>query len=532
MGKDTKLLRYFAPILIILTIVSMRIINAENLLDNADYFYLYNRARQLLVCIQDGNPLDFYYQDINGLGYGSSFFYGSLTLLPFLPLLNIGSTAFLNAYILIAGILFVIGTLYLSSKFTTKYVSVTCLFILSTFVVQMFSTTGLIANYFALGLSFLFIGCCIDFFRDNGKFIFASLLFFLILNTHLITAVLSFIICVFIFIVYFDKKYISNYIAFAIVTTVFCLHYIVMFVTHIDKGMLLGQTTTVFTNKAELLYKFCGSKFVFSDVLTYTILRVSNVQGYSIFGFGVLLISLIVIACNFFSLSKKELFCIICFVLGVFCGIDTIWLHLMQQVSVFFQFPLRYMFYLLLGFYIIVVRRINKHLLILMFVFSVPNLLLFGGESDFKLNNIGDLYNYQFMNGEYLYDNFEFDLDKFESSRKVVIDENKDTYTYVKDKDILYIKYDTDETHTLSIPKLYYKGYVCKNIDNQVELPVLNGNMQFINITIPANSRGIYAIYYDASWMPILQWLNYWLIAIIVGLYVFSDFRFKNQLNI
>ena len=193
MIKEKNNLRLFAPVLIMLFIVGHIITSANNLLGNEDYYFLYNRARQLLTCIQDGNSLGFFYNDFNGMGYGSSFFYGYLTLIPFLPLLNIISTVFLNAYIVVTGLVFCFGTLYLVSKFTDRYCEITCLYLLSTFVIEMFCATGLIVNYLAIGLSFFFIGTLVAFVRDNKRYVFSSILFFLILNTHIITAFFSFL---------------------------------------------------------------------------------------------------------------------------------------------------------------------------------------------------------------------------------------------------------------------------------------------------------------------------------------------------
>ena len=50
----------------------------------SDVAFLFNRVDQLRQIILDGNLLKgFFYNDFQGVGYGSSFFYGYLTLLPF-----------------------------------------------------------------------------------------------------------------------------------------------------------------------------------------------------------------------------------------------------------------------------------------------------------------------------------------------------------------------------------------------------------------------------------------------------------------
>ena len=529
---EEKIIKFFAPIFLMMTIIGFVIMGAENLLGNEDYYFLYNRARQLLSCIQDGAPIGFFYNDLNGVGYGSSFFYGYLTLIPFLPLLNISSTIFINSYLVVAGLVFCFGVLYLVSRFTDKYVFITCLFLLSTFVIEMFSATGLIVNYFAVGLSFFFIGTCIDFFRDDKKFIWSSILFFLILNTHTITAFLSFLICVFMFISYFDKKRIKDYCLFAFVTLLFCSYFIFTFITHIDLSMSLNKTTKEFIDVIAANDKqhnmFCGSSFAFCDVLTMNCLHISSINGYSFFGLGFLLVSIVVLLQSYKLLSKKEVLCLFGFVIGLILGINDIWVAIINRFNVPIQFPLRYMFYLLLGFYIIVCRRIeNKGIFIVLFLISIPNIMFrfHVGNVDLKMNTLAELYNHQMVNAEYLSDDFDFDLDTFERHRNEVVDEDGTQYVFVKDKDVLYVKFNTDEEHTLTIPKLYYNGYVCENTETHNQLQVNKGISQFISVTIPSNSRGIYAIYFDDTNLSRLQLVNYIFVVIVSGLFLFVDYQ-------
>lgn len=532
MIKEEKLLKFFAPMFLMMTIIGFVIMGAENLLGNEDYYFLYNRARQLLACIQDDSSLGFFYNDLNGVGYGSAFFYGYLTLIPFLPLLNIGSTIFINAYLVVTGLVFCFGAMYLISRFTDKYVWITCLYILSTFVVEMFSATGLIVNFFAIGLSFFFIGTCIDFFKDGKKFIWSSLLFFLILNTHMITAFLSFLICVFICISYFDKKRIKEYLLFAVITCVFCSHFIVTFIRHIDLSMYLNKTTKEFVGylssydtKHEM---FCGSSFVFCDVLTLDLYKIQRVDGYSLFGLGFLVVSLLILIRYYKTLSKKEVLCIVCFVVGIVLGINEFWVSLIKHFDIPIQFPLRYMFYLLLGFYIIIGRRIeNKGIFIVLLVISLPNIMFrfHVGGMDLKMTTLAELYNHQMVNAEYLSEDFDFDLDAFEQHRNEVVDEEGTQYTFIKDKDRLYVKFDTDEGHTLTVPKLYYKGYVCENTETHNRIEVNKGISQFISVTIPNKCKGIYEIYYDDTNLSKLQLINYILVVLLSGLFLFADFH-------
>ena len=528
---DTKI-KFFAPVLIMMTIIGFVIMGAKNLLGNEDYYFLYNRARQLLNCIQDGESIGFFYNDFNGVGYGSTFFYGYLTLIPFLPLLNIGGTIFLNAYLVVASMLFCFGTMYLVSRFTDKYVWITCLYLLSTFVLEMFSTTGLIVNLFAVGLSFFFVGTCIDFFRNSKKFIVSSILFFLILNTHLITALLSFILCVILCVCYFDKNRLKEYMLFVGVTVVFCSHFILDFIWHLDMPMFLNKINQGFisnmTSASTIHDGFFGSNFIFCDVLTLYLIKATNVDGYSLFGIGFLTISLIVLIKYYKTLSRKEVICLLSFVVGLIVGLTSVWMRLLDICNIPIQFPMRYMFYLLLGFYIIVCRRIEKKgVVVALFVLSIPNIIfrLYVSDMTLDMNTLTDLYTHQIVNGEYLSEDFDFNIDNFEERRNQVVDEKGNTYFYVKDKGKLYIKYDTNAKHTLTLPKLYYRGYVCRNIETNTILEVQKGTSQFITITIPSNNNGIYEIYYDDTFFARWQVISYILVVILSGIFLCADFK-------
>ena len=63
---------------------------------NPDLRYLFNRATQIYNCFSDEKLPWFYYNDFQGVGYGSSFFYGQLTLIPFCFLRCFSSTESLS----------------------------------------------------------------------------------------------------------------------------------------------------------------------------------------------------------------------------------------------------------------------------------------------------------------------------------------------------------------------------------------------------------------------------------------------------
>ena len=75
---------------------------------------------------------------------------------------------------------------------------------------MLFTYTQLFACLMGQGLGFLFLAYLIDFLRNNKNMLPSGILFFLVLNTHLLTALVVFLITIYIGILYFDKKRIKE----------------------------------------------------------------------------------------------------------------------------------------------------------------------------------------------------------------------------------------------------------------------------------------------------------------------------------
>ena len=136
----------------------------------SDIRFLYNRALQMYNCLCDGNFPFFYYNDFGGVGYGSSFFYGDLTLYPFLFTVKFGIEKFFLAYSSVTIILNYLGAISLSKRFSKNYRFISLIYICCAFTLQNFYTFCTYTNTFAVALSFFFLAQCIDFFRDNKNF--------------------------------------------------------------------------------------------------------------------------------------------------------------------------------------------------------------------------------------------------------------------------------------------------------------------------------------------------------------------------
>ena len=202
----------FAILFMVAVYVSVLFIYKDALLCNTDNVFLLNRAQQMLHCIRDGNIPFFYYDDFKGIGYGSAFFYGHLTLYPFLPLLLLGKLPFLYGYIMASLIMSIIGVKAFVKRFCSNSRFVSDLYLLSISFFMLFVYTQLYACIMGQALGFLFLAYLVDFLRDKKSFLPSGLLFFLVINTHLLTAFVVFLIAVYMGIIYFDKNRIKEYV--------------------------------------------------------------------------------------------------------------------------------------------------------------------------------------------------------------------------------------------------------------------------------------------------------------------------------
>lgn len=538
--KENKYeLNIFLPFLVVLCIFGSIILNITDLRSYEDYYYLYNRALQLLGCIKDGNSIMFFYNDINGVGYGSTFFYGYLTLLPFLPFVNMGYDIFFNSYFVVTGLIFCFGALYFTKKFTKNYVYIVTIYLLSTFVTEMFFTVSLITNYFAQGIGFLFLGFCVDFFRDRKHLLLVSFSFYLLLNTHLITSLVCFLCCIVIWFYYFDKKRIKEYLLLFVTTLVFCWFYFYNFFVHFDKNMYFNSITLdrLINNAEKKEPMFFGTPLIFFDYLFFELFNLDNLNGYSIIGPTVFFISLLVVYLNRKYFHKIDYVIIFMFFIGVIVGVYPIWKVIMNKTNIAVQFPMRFMFILLLLFLIVCFRNIsNKHIFMLCIFLSLPN-LLFGfkvQQRDFN-TELKNIYNSQVINAEYAYEGFDLEYTNFDYYRTTVEDSNKNVYTFVEDNGSIFVKLDTpNETlERLRLPKLYYKGYKCEieTDTSELSLKVLRGKNGFIYVDIPENVTGVLKLYYDTLNLDILFCLNIVGIVFVLVLFFIKSTKITNKIE-
>ena len=234
-----KKARKSIPFVIIGTLYAVVLyMQKDSMLANSDITFLVNRAVQMLDCIKDGQVPFFYYSDFGGVGYGSAFFYGHLTLYPFLPVLAIGGKiAFVYVYITVMYVIAFTGVRQVASRFTNHFNFISVIFMGSTLMFEIICMVRMQANNMGMALAYWYIAFATDLFRNRGEkrnSIFkAAIVYFLILNTHLLTAFICFCFTVVIMIYYFDKSSVVRYLKFALLTVAMCSYFIANFLYHV-----------------------------------------------------------------------------------------------------------------------------------------------------------------------------------------------------------------------------------------------------------------------------------------------------------
>lgn len=512
-----------------------------------DLRYLYNRAEQMLQCIQDGRVPFFYYNDFGGVGYGSSFFYGQLTLYPFLPFVKLGISQFLNAYTIVTIALTYTGSCYLCKRFSKNYKFISLLFMCSCYTIQSFYSFATLSNMLAIAISFYFIGACIDFFQDNKSFIPASIFFYLIMGTHLVTAVISFIICVILFIMYFDKHRFKGYAKFACFTCIICLYYIANILYH------YGVVTNISAiNNRMLTYVEAGndnvkcnyqSKLPFTGVIFNIILDKFGYSANDGFHLINLAIVILMLLWGRHKFSKREISVLAISLVGTIISIRYIWVALNKLWLNPIQFPCRFSSYIVLSMMLILLRNtdLSKLKQRVFIICCLPELLLISfvtSPTDSSLLLYSNPYSHQVINGEYLDKSFSWDLDDFEYKKSHVTDQYGNEYKYdiYKDKVVIYVTNEHDDLE-LTFPKLYYKGYTLCKVDREDSFALMDdekyyestylqditnkydvemGDSQFIKAKIGGSSGTFVLQYQHPVWLIILDIIG--LLIVIISL--------------
>lgn len=508
LSRRFSLIFIIVYVFVVLTFVSC----SEYLSLKSDLYFLYNRIYQLYDNIRNGGTIFFFYNDFTGVGHGSSFFYGYLTLLPFAPFCHFGYEVTIKVFICVTLVLSYLGVSFFASRFTEHNRLVACFYMVSMFPLVLFLRCLLYANYFAVALSFFFLGYCIDFFRDEKNGLQACLLFWLVFNSHLITSIISFIGCVIILIFYFNKNRLKDYLGFAILNTVLNLYGILNILYHID--MYSSDSAKGNLSILDVHSQFMLSKSIVGGILFGVI---TNHQVTTYFNLVATAVLVYLLSKRRHNLSRREKASFGVVLVGTILAVDTVWYFIMSHINIPIQFPIRYIFYFVAVVLIICFRQgIKKPAFIVMLLsccFDLVALSIVPVEPDTSDTPTSF---YVVGNGEYLGNGFVWDVGVFNKLRSTVTDQNGTEYSYeVDDKGLLTVEIpEHSEDLTLTLPKLYYNGYEAWQTGKKYK--VTRGYSNFISVDIGTDSGTFYLQYKHPLWLQTLFYFSLILVCVLL----------------
>lgn len=493
----------------------------------SDVAFLFNRVDQLRQIILDGNLLKgFFYNDFQGVGYGSSFFYGYLTLLPFTIIKSYD--VFCKVYFLVTFILLYLGTKCLVKRFAKNYEFISFLYITSFQVIFVWLGSTLYCNFMGLAISFFFLAYVVDFARDNKSCIPASVCFWLLLNTHMISTLLAFISCIFILLYYFKKERLKDYIRFAVTTILFCSFYIANFIYHMQGGVLNTSSGYEFFLVSPSSINFLGtSKFlglegaVLNSLLEKRFLTLSPL----------IWIPGLIYFIKKQNKTKKIYITLGICLLGMILNIGVIWFELYKQFAIVIQFPLRYMMYIVLVILILCFRNldISKRLKSLFVLVSCIYCIVLPWGIVAEETPLAKP-NWQVANGEYLHECFIDNTTTFNDLRTHVYDNDKNTYISRRHKGVVTIFIDREVPEgKILVPKLWYKGYHAYTATGE-ELKCRMGYSQFVLVEVGDYQGEITVLFKQEFWLLILKGFSYGCISLGIINYIKDTFTKKKDM--
>lgn len=509
----------------------------------SDYVFQYNRLHQLINCLKDGNYPDLYYSDLYNVGYGSSFFYGQLTLLIFVPFFFLGDKVLFAFVITFVLILSWLGFRSFAKRFTSNYSEIALVYILSAFFINMFTACDLWINYLNVAFSWFFLSFCVDFFRDKKKnsYRLASVMFWLMINTHLVSSLIALGACVFIFISYFDKKRFKEYFKFALVTFLLCSFWLIRMLWQFD---IIGRADIINNNMIDFAKRMLIDKhkavYFYQAIIPifglveHALTGARFATGYSFFNIFITILVLYFMLKRFKFMSKRELAFLILFLVlscmsNVLCYYD-----ISQVVNLIWQFPCRYTFYMVGVLLIIAFRNIDfscksgNKLFIILFLFSLLDYCSFFSltnssiwvdvdllkqyeDSSFIPKTEREKYAYReshIINGEYLSETFVFDDETLYVMARQVTDQLGNKYDYSSSANLTEIIVPVHSNDlTLTFPKLFYKGYNLVG-ENGEKFECKMGYSQFIEADIGTYSGKLSLYYKSPLWLVVLRYIN------------------------
>jgi len=431
--------------------------------------------------MQDGNPPWYFYNLMEGYGYGVSFFYGQLTLYPFLPIVYFfGYHAFVLSYLAVAIVVEFIGAWMLAKRLCDNPLLVATICVGGLFHSSIVACCGMFCYLLSQGFMMIFLAYSYDFFRYNKNMLKASLIFFIILGTNLMGTLISFLYCFGLCLLYFDKKRIKSYFVFAGVTTCICAYPLLNYFYHVPQSTHKAVFKMIFNTTCSDLIPFRWT------------------EGYCLYDF-------ITFCCVLYGWSKSKTIrghlAFLCLFIYNVIGIHPIWVRIMNYVV--WQFPFRPVMVNLLACTAIASRAWGKKLRVFLYWVALMVIIIPNGATTPYDNSIDkDLPNYMFdcINWEFL-------------GEDAVSPGEKGSFVYDKQDCI----YQSDGTKSIiRAPKYWYRGMRAYG-ENGEEFRCFRGAGMLTEVDITGYSGEVRIRYVHPYWLRVIGLVCYviWFILII-----------------
>lgn len=522
-----------------------------------DFYFLYNRIHQLYTCLINGASIHYYYNDLIGVGYGSSFFYGTLGLLPFIPFYMVGIKCLYISYLTIALYVNYKGSMLLFSDYVKEARLCALLYSFSTLMIEFFSSLDIWSNLLNIGISWFLLHFCVKYFRDKiDKYRYLMCLtYFVMLNTHIVSSVIVVPFILYLFIIYFDKSRIKNYIKTGILCLLTCLSTLSIILWQIS---ICDNTWKI--NRDLFEYAKSGSRGSAFPSLVPIFGYIGNslfniLSGYSFVNFGIFccLVYLFITRVRKYISNKEKVALVSCCILGVF-SYFVFWDFIIQYVNIPIQFSVRFAPYILVCVLIIIFKHVDEitikkskdfKVALIMLILCIPDIFLFSLMTNVVEKDIADgnlmqrvanegystitseedlltVIRMQTANGEYLNSSFERYTEVWNKYAYGVIDQYDILYEFEQsDNGVIKVHIpEHNENLVLHFPRLYYKGF--NLVGNDITFDTEMGESQFIKADIGTYS-GDLILYWDSpTWLTLLDlllviMLIYLLLKIIWG---------------
>ncbi|MFV0417917.1 MAG: YfhO family protein [Dysgonomonas sp.] len=510
-----------------------------------DYYFHLKRFEALITALREGNfPIYIDYSAALNYGYLSKMFYSDIILVPF-ALLGL----FLDASIAYEVMLFAMTLLcglFMYKTINTIYKSSFVAFIgaiLYTFsVYRLFDVynRGALGEVFAFTfIPLVFLGLYHIIKGDYRKWYIIAIGFSLLIFSHVISSVLTFITVVILLIIYYkslikEPKRIYYLIFAGIITLVITASYILPMWEQMQSNVFRYESNDwTLPSRAKLPLNyilwalFCG--FIYPKDIT-------------IVGIGILLTLVIFIRLFVKEKSGKLKSIDIGVLIGIFYVIASSsifpWGRFPFTLLSFIQYPSRLyllvtLFFSVAGGYYLSRRFIkDKQRLVVAGIV----LLLTGVTMCLHSDNYKYMYaehirasnenptsgNFFYLNGaEYVPDRISSGAYVENRGDSIIsLNGNTEINNYNRDKNILYINISTHKPDSLELPLFYYKGYYTELNEKEIVIAQSDNGL----IQIPVDEAGNVKVYYKGTTIQKISWY-----VTIIGIFVLCIYIFVER---